>query len=107
VTLPRPLQSEIDDLHGQFGRIDVQVVDDVVLIELPVRGIIVRAIVSISTYPEQPPLISTEGGWRHPNLMKDGRVSGLACFENWNRTFGVALAVRELGQRFLDEPPRR
>jgi hypothetical protein len=107
VTLPRPLQSELDDLRVQFGRLDVQVTDGIVLIELPVRGVTVRAIVSVSSYPEQPPLISVEGGWKHHNVLKDGRVSGLACQEHWNRTFGIALAVRELSQRFVEDPPRR
>jgi len=106
--LPSRMRQEITDLSAEFGPLLVSAAaDGVVVVALTVRGVEVRLVVEVTRYPERPPSILCAGSWRHPNLRSDGEVRGLKCQEEWNRTFGLGQAVRELNARLVEVPSAR
>ncbi len=101
--LPAALKQEIEEL-GQFGVRHTAVADQVIL-AADVRGVPVVLYLDRDTYPAQPPRLEIAREW----LRSDhGRpIQGLECQEHWNRTLGIGGLLRELEQRFTQEPPRR
>ncbi len=108
MTAPRDIQREIDQLRAEYGHAELLTdTDDLLIVSLVVRGVDVRLIVDPRRYPEVAPALHTDGSWEHPNLGPDGNVRALECQADWNRTFGIGQAVRELYRRFVDSPPLR
>ena len=101
--LPAALEQEIEDLQ-QFGLRHTAVADQVIL-AAEVRGVPVVLYLDRDTYPAEPPRLEIAREW----LRRDrGRpIRGLQGQEQWNRTLGIGTLLRELEQRFIEEPPRR
>ncbi len=101
--LPAALEDEIEDLR-QYGLRHTAVADQVIL-AAEVRGVPVVLYLDLDTYPAQPPRLEFAREWLR---SKRGRtIQGLDSQEHWNRTLGVGALLRELEQRFTEEPPRR
>ncbi len=100
--LPAALAREIEDDLGRFGVRHAAAADQVIL-TAEVRGVPVVLYLD-ETYPAIPPRLelSTEWSWRGGR-----RIRGLGSQERWNRTLGVGALLRELEQRFIDEPPTK
>lgn len=101
--LPSALVQEIEDLQ-QFGLRHTSVADQVIL-AAEVRGVPVVLYLDRDTYPAEPPRLEIAREWLG---RERGRpIRGLACQEEWNRTLGLGALLRELEQRFIEEPPPR
>lgn len=101
--LPAGLQHEIEDL-GQFGVRHTAVADQVIL-AAEVRGVPVVLYLDKDTYPAQPPRLEIAREWLGSDRGRP--IRGLDCQQQWNRTLGIGGLLRELEQRFVQEPPRR
>ena len=101
--LPFALEREIEDLR-RF-RVRHTAVADQVILAAEVRGVPVVLQLDQDTYPSEPPRLEIAGEW-----SRSGRgrlIRGLESQEHWNRTLGIGALLRELEQRFLDDPPKR
>jgi hypothetical protein len=106
--VPREIARDLAELRTRFGAVDCELMaDDLWLLSLTLRGVPVRIVIDSARFPSDAPPIQVEGGWAHSLVRADGRVDGLQSQKEWNRTFGLAVLVRELNQRFLEEPPAR
>ncbi len=101
--LPAALETEIEDLR-QFGLRHTAVADQVIL-AAEVRGVPVVLYLDRDTYPAEPPRLEIAREWLRSDRGRP--IRGLACQEQWNRTLGIGALLRELEQRFVQEPPRR
>ncbi len=101
--LPSALRHEIEEL-GQFG-VRHTAVSDQVILAAEVRGVSVVIYVDRDTYPGEPPRLEIAREWLQ---SRRGRpIRGLESQQQWNRTLGIGALLRELEQRFAEEPPRR
>ncbi len=101
--LPAALAQELEEL-GQFGVRHSAVADQVIL-AAEVRGVPVVLYVDRDTYPAEPPRLEIAREWLR---RRRGRpIRDLDSQRQWNRTLGIGVMLRELEQRFTDEPPRR
>ncbi len=101
--LPADLAREIEEL----GHFDVRhtAVADRVILTAEVRGVPVALHLDTDTYPAQPPRLEITREWTR---SRRGRpIVGLESQEQWNRTLGIGTLLRELEQRFTEDPPRR
>ncbi len=101
--LPSALAQEIEDL-GHFEVRHTRVADQVIL-TAEVRGVPVALYLDTDTYPAQPPRLEIAREWTRGRRGRP--IHGLASQEQWNRTLGLGALLRELEQRFVDEPPKR
>ncbi len=106
--LPREIERDVAELRTRFGGVDCELVaDGLWLLSLTLRGVAVRVLLDRTRFPSEPPPVHIEGGWSHSVVQPDGHVRGLRSQAEWNRTLGLSVLVRELNQRFLEEPPIR
>ena len=105
--LPAELQHEVDQLRTLFGELDVDTGSSgLLLLGLRLRGVALRVVVDLGTYPDSPPMMHVESGWEHPWIADGGRITGLPGLQEWNRTYGLAHLVRELNHQLIASPPR-
>lgn len=106
--VPREIERDLAELRTRFGTVDCDLMtDDLWLLSLNLLGVPVRILIDGARFPAEPPPIQVEGGWSHSCVQRDGHVRGLQSQEEWNRTLGISVLMRELYQRFLEEPPTR
>ncbi len=101
--LPASLEQEIEEL-GHFELRHTKVADQVIL-TAEVRGVPVALYLDTDTYPAQPPRLEIAREWTRGR--RGSPIRGLESQEQWNRTLGLGALLRELEQRFVDDPPRR
>ncbi len=102
-SLPAALEQEIEEL-GHFEIRHTAVADRVIL-TAEVRGVPVALHLDTDTYPAQPPRLEITREWTRGRRGRP--IHGLEGQERWNRTLGIGTLLRELEQRFLDDPPKR
>jgi hypothetical protein len=101
--LPAALEQEIEEL-GRF-RIRPTKVADRVILTTEVRGVPVVITLDIDDYPARPPHLEIAREWTGGRRGRP--IDGLESQSHWNRTLGIGALLRELEQRFVDDPPRR
>ncbi|MEE8525775.1 MAG: hypothetical protein V3T72_17695 [Thermoanaerobaculia bacterium] len=102
--LPQTVRREIDDLPRHY-EIQHQVVRERVILTARVRGVPVMLYLDAAEYPFTPPEMELVSGWSWPPA--DGQqIRCLECQRRWNRTLGISALLRELRQRFGEEPPK-
>ncbi len=101
--LPAALEQEVEEL-GQFEIRHTTVADQVIL-TAEVRGVPVALILDQDAYPARPPKLEITREWTRGRRGRP--IRGLESQEHWNRTLGIGALLRELDQRFREEPPQR
>ena len=101
--LPAALEREIEEL-GRF-RVRPAMAGDRVILTTEVRGVPVVLTLDVDDYPARPPALEIAREWTGGRRGRP--IRGLQSQDHWNRTLGIGTLLRELEQRYIDDPPRR
>lgn len=104
------LPGQLDEVHRTWpeSRDAMLLLAEAIELRLTVRGVSICARVPYDTWPRHPPdLRVVDASMVHPNIQRNGEITGLSAQTNWNRTVTLADLLRELERRFVDHPPRR
>ncbi len=101
--LPAGLEREIEEL-GHFRIRPVKAADRIIL-TTEVRGVPVILTLDVDDYPARPPRLEISREWTGGRRGRP--IRGLESQDHWNRTLGIGTLLRELEQRFVDDPPRQ
>ncbi len=101
--LPEAVQQEIEDLPVHY-RVQHRTIRERVMLTASVRGVPVVVTLDSASYPFTVPELELASGWSWESA-NGGRIDCLESQARWNRTLGLAVLLRELGQQFRDLPP--